>query len=101
MQDSPPTHLSWVGTKHNLAKHETYTVLNLDQYRFILDSPSEIPVSEMRSMLDTNIVALVQCSQLSIKSMIQRNVNDGHIININRSLLHNKREKMLHKFRPG
>ncbi|OXA55394.1 dehydrogenase/reductase SDR family member 11 [Folsomia candida] len=48
----------------------------------------EIPVSEMRSMLDTNIVALVQCSQLSIKSMIQRNVNDGHIININSTLGH-------------
>jgi NADP-dependent 3-hydroxy acid dehydrogenase YdfG len=48
----------------------------------------EIPVSEMRSMLDTNVVALVQCSQLSIKSMIQTNVNDGHIININSVLGH-------------
>jgi len=38
----------------------------------------------MKEMLDVNVVALVLCSKLSVKSMMDRNVTDGHIFNINR-----------------
>ncbi|RXG57695.1 Dehydrogenase/reductase SDR family member 11 [Armadillidium vulgare] len=39
-------------------------------------------VEEMREMTDVNIIALCLCSQLAIKSMRERGVDDGHIINI-------------------
>ncbi|KAB7508039.1 putative oxidoreductase [Armadillidium nasatum] len=39
-------------------------------------------VEEMREMTDVNIIALCLCSQLAIKSMKERGVDDGHIINI-------------------
>ncbi|KAB7503575.1 Dehydrogenase/reductase SDR family member 11 [Armadillidium nasatum] len=41
-------------------------------------------VEEMREMTDVNIIALCLCSQLAIKSMKERGVDDGHIINISR-----------------
>jgi len=48
----------------------------------------DITPKEMREMLDTNVVALAYCAQQSIKSMIERGVNDGHVININATLGH-------------
>ncbi|CAG7706074.1 unnamed protein product [Allacma fusca] len=43
----------------------------------------EINATEMRAMLDVNVVGLVLCAQKSVNSMLTRGVHDGHIININ------------------
>ncbi|XP_072173841.1 dehydrogenase/reductase SDR family member 11-like [Diadema setosum] len=44
--------------------------------------------SEWRKMLEVNILALTACSNLSIKHMMSRSVDDGHIINIGSLLCH-------------
>jgi len=48
----------------------------------------ELKAKEMREMVDTNVIAPVLCSNLSIASMRARGVDDGHIININSTLGH-------------
>ena len=35
-------------------------------------------------MLDVNVVALCLCTKEAVKSMRERNVDDGHIIHISR-----------------
>ncbi|XP_043246520.1 dehydrogenase/reductase SDR family member 11-like [Amphibalanus amphitrite] len=40
-------------------------------------------VEEWRTMLDTNIVALCLCTQLTVESMKESNISDGYIIHIN------------------
>jgi len=40
-------------------------------------------MAQMREMIDINVLALVLCSKLAIKSMLERSVNDGHIFMIN------------------
>jgi len=42
-----------------------------------------VSVEEMRGMLDVNVVALTYLTQLSINNMKERNVEEGHVININ------------------
>jgi len=46
--------------------------------------PSEINATEMREMLDVNVVALVLCSKLSVQLMKNAGINDGHIFHIGR-----------------
>jgi len=48
----------------------------------------EIKGDEMTAMLNANVMGLVLCSNLAVKSMLARNVNDGHIINISSMLGH-------------
>jgi NADP-dependent 3-hydroxy acid dehydrogenase YdfG len=43
----------------------------------------ELNATQMRSMLDVNVVGLVLCASKSANSMLARGVNDGHIFNIN------------------
>ncbi|KAL7633050.1 UNVERIFIED_CONTAM: hypothetical protein RMT77_016626 [Armadillidium vulgare] len=38
---------------------------------------------EWRHMFEVNVIALCLCTKLSIQSMKERNIDDGHIININ------------------
>ena len=40
-------------------------------------------MSEWRSMLDVNVLALNLCTQLAVKSMLKHKVDDGQIIMIN------------------
>ncbi|KAB7508038.1 Dehydrogenase/reductase SDR family member 11 [Armadillidium nasatum] len=40
-------------------------------------------VAEWRNMTDVNIIAPCICSKLSIESMRERGIDDGHIINVN------------------
>jgi len=42
-----------------------------------------VSVEEMRGMLDVNVVALTYLTQLSVNNMRDRNVEEGHVININ------------------
>ncbi|KAB7500243.1 Dehydrogenase/reductase SDR family member 11 [Armadillidium nasatum] len=50
----------------------------------ILDST----VEEMHEQSNVNIIALCLCSQLTIQSMRERGVDDGHVININSTAGH-------------
>ncbi|CAL8104461.1 unnamed protein product [Orchesella dallaii] len=43
---------------------------------------------EMSEILNINVVGLVLCSNLAVKSMLARNIDDGHIINISSMLGH-------------
>ncbi|KAL7633055.1 UNVERIFIED_CONTAM: hypothetical protein RMT77_016631 [Armadillidium vulgare] len=45
-------------------------------------------VEDMHQMSNVNIIALCLCSQLSIASMKERGVDDGHVININSTVGH-------------
>ncbi|CAG7716502.1 unnamed protein product [Allacma fusca] len=56
------------------------------------DSLLESDPSSLRGMLDLNVIALVMCTKLAVKSMRARGVDDGHIININSVLGHQTRE---------
>ena len=38
----------------------------------------------MKAMLDINVLALIECDNRVLKSMMDRGVDDGHIIHINR-----------------
>lgn len=40
-------------------------------------------VTEWKQMLDINVIALNQCTQLAIKSMLKHNIDDGHVIMVN------------------
>ncbi len=44
----------------------------------------ECTSTSMKEMLNINVVALVLCTKLSVKSMMDRKVTNGHIVNINR-----------------
>ncbi|XP_023932623.1 dehydrogenase/reductase SDR family member 11-like [Lingula anatina] len=46
------------------------------------------PPSEFKTVYDVNLLAATTVAHLSIKSMKERNVNDGHIINISSSMGH-------------
>jgi len=48
----------------------------------------EITGAEMEGMLKINVTAAVLCAKLAVKSMLDRNVNDGHIFNISSILGH-------------
>ncbi|MCL4151834.1 UNVERIFIED_CONTAM: hypothetical protein GTU68_016185 [Idotea baltica] len=39
---------------------------------------------EWRYMMDLNVVAVCLCTELSVASLRERKVDDGHIINISR-----------------
>ena len=47
----------------------------------------------MREVLDVNVIALVLCTKFAVKSMKERQVNDGHIFNISRYKIGNKSYK--------
>jgi len=55
----------------------------------------DINAEEMKGMLDTNVVALVLCTNKAIRSMEERGVNDGQIIHIN-SMLGHRLKEVLH-----
>jgi len=42
----------------------------------------ECTAASMKTMLDVNVTALVLCTKFSVKSMLERKVDDGHIFNI-------------------
>ncbi|CAL8135347.1 unnamed protein product [Orchesella dallaii] len=48
----------------------------------------EMGVDEMRTQLDLNVIALTLCCKLAINSMLERGINDGHVINMNSVLGH-------------
>jgi NADP+-dependent farnesol dehydrogenase len=41
---------------------------------------------EWRHLLEVNVVALCLCTKEAVASMQRRNVNDGHIFNLSRSV---------------
>ncbi|ODN03061.1 Dehydrogenase/reductase SDR family member 11 [Orchesella cincta] len=49
---------------------------------------AEMGVEEMRTQLDLNVIALTLCCKLAINSMLERGINDGHVINMNSVLGH-------------
>ena len=41
----------------------------------------------MKTIFDINVIGLNMCTKEALKSMTERGVDDGHVINMNRSLL--------------
>lgn len=46
--------------------------------------PADLGLSEIQSVISTNVTAVMACCKETINSMKKHDIKDGHIININR-----------------
>jgi NADP-dependent 3-hydroxy acid dehydrogenase YdfG len=77
-EDEIETMFTWITTKHG-----GVDICINNAGVAIEENLLEISAKHMREMLDVNVIAMVLCTKLAVKSMSERNVTDGHIININ------------------